>query len=451
MSHESMRFRTPARKRKRSASSSDEETRSPVAPMPLAGLAAVAPAVSEDAMEVDDAVVLDDEGTTKPPRKRLRPVAPEDALTVTQGVLGALGGKGFAPGAVKQAGQRPMDEADTIARKGRSYEDDRVTQLLIHVSDVLLTMLKQKKVEGVVEAQSMFVNDRVLISENTKKGRLALERALRKKTLAVIADTVRDTIRNDTAQLARFKKSKRKVDPIVLYNAAPQSAWLPRRHANKLVNTLDSGRHWEEPEDPDDVSVDTATALRLIEVLKGKTTGKNGVLRRVDAGESGLITSDRYEGKILIVDGPSGFHAEQNLMWAYKQSGSTPQATIAGVKRPCLGCYLTFRLMTEQYGADIDFNAHSGFAWAQSIKNVKKFLEDGYEGPSVGSGLSDEVEDDVAAASTFLYDSIPTTAFISRIKIQRWSKTGRALKPKIVDDSGHASESESEDEDPAFQ
>lgn len=375
-----------------------------------------------------------------------------EGAEVAEEVWDGLAGLGYASRGQKQAGLGPADDADLIRRPARSYQDERVPQLLRHLSGTLLRMLKHGRVAA-VEVQAMYVNGRVLVSENTADGRGRLATSLRTTALAIVAKTVRREIQKSAreklerqrAAAARRRTARRPTagrgpQPITearIRGAIPPTAEVPFRYAGKLLRAQRGDRSWQQA-DAEGADVDEAEAL--LEILRQRVEdGEDLVLRR-DAETAGLIDADEYRGKVIVVDGPASFHAEQNLMWALKTSGTRPAATIAGVKRPCLGCYLTLRLMNEVYGARITYNQRHGFAWAESIRNLPHFIAHGHvdrsddEPPAEAeASLDDDMKESLRA---FLGDAMSAPAHVS---------SRRRARGIVGDDPGNASESDSDD------
>lgn len=168
-----------------------------------------------------------------------------------------------------------------------------------------------------------------------------------------------------------------------------------------------------------DGGADTLLATELSRLLSQDPS--LGAVVRVDADKTpGILSDPAFERKIIVVDGPAGFHAEQKLMWLLLKARWPGPASISGKKRPCLGCYLTFKYMTELVGANIDFNDRPGYAWVDSIENPGVFLKHGGDAASLANRLRDyhELDEGVAIDATqllleYLRKEVPTTANVT--------------------------------------
>jgi hypothetical protein len=103
---------------------------------------------------------------------------------------------------------------------------------------------------------------------------------------------------------------------------------------------------------------------------------------------AGWIDDEDHEGMIVFVSGLSGAHAEQNLIIAYALSGSDADAHVYGKKRPCTGCFLTFKFAEEKLGKkNLHYSRHPGGFWSPALNGLYELMKqdaslslDGVEG-----------------------------------------------------------------------
>ncbi|TRV73799.1 DUF4157 domain-containing protein [Streptomyces sp. 130] len=113
---------------------------------------------------------------------------------------------------------------------------------------------------------------------------------------------------------------------------------------------------------------------------------EDGVLEDQTAAEAAAtIGAGQMDGKIVFIR--SGFeelHAEQKLVLALLQSGSTGAAIIAGKKRPCTSCFLSLSIAKEKKLPQLSFQTKPGGYWATANAGLTKIAN--------AAGVKDEQE-----------------------------------------------------------
>ncbi|MGC4947937.1 DUF4157 domain-containing protein [Streptomyces sp. DT224] len=113
---------------------------------------------------------------------------------------------------------------------------------------------------------------------------------------------------------------------------------------------------------------------------------QDGVLAAQTATEAAAtIGAGHMDGKIVFIR--SGFeelHAEQKLVLALLQSGSTGAAMIAGKKRPCTSCFLSLSIAKDKKLPQLTFQTKPGGYWATANAGLTKIAN--------AAGVKDEQE-----------------------------------------------------------
>ncbi|WP_239081987.1 DUF4157 domain-containing protein [Streptomyces sp. SID9727] len=101
---------------------------------------------------------------------------------------------------------------------------------------------------------------------------------------------------------------------------------------------------------------------------------QDGVLAAQTATEAAAtIGGGHMDGKIVFIH--SGFeelHAEQKLVLALLQSGSTGAATIVGKKRPCTSCFLSLSIAKHKKLPQLTFQTKPGGYWTTANPGLTK-------------------------------------------------------------------------------
>ncbi len=236
--------------------------------------------------------------------------------------------------ATGHSGSGKWSEKVTVRHK-RSFEGERIPQILRHLSTVLFCYIKNKINPEEQEVQGMYVNDRLFFSNNDP-----INIMLTKEKLVEIFSSSEYIPPNEQRALRAMSKIKK----------------VTERERNASGDEMDD--------------------FEKIREILINSISKDNVAELCELGSvTQYITDDKYKGKIIFVKGIKNAHAEQNLIIAYYKSGSNDKAIIYGKKRPCLGCYLTFMFAKEKLGkVNLRFNTRYGGYWQKPIKGLKELI-----------------------------------------------------------------------------
>ncbi|MBW4612990.1 MAG: hypothetical protein KME21_06845 [Desmonostoc vinosum HA7617-LM4] len=247
---------------------------------------------------------------------------------------------GFATG---HSGSGQWTENVTV-RDQHSFADDRVKQALRHLSSAVFHYVKSL-VADEQEVQGLYVDDRLLLSSNLPASMQQLQN-LTSEQLFDILLTSKYMPGNDDRFL---------------------------QYVNKLRSLIGGTRI-------EDITTDEAEKANLqtiADMVRNAIQDPSKFLIHSTLDNaSGYINDASYKNKIIIVEGLKPVHAEQNLIFAYCKSGSSSPALIYGKKRPCTGCYVTFRYATDILNLNIQFNPNAGGFWGPAVTGLWEVMKE---------------------------------------------------------------------------
>ncbi|WNV87993.1 hypothetical protein [Umezawaea sp. Da 62-37] len=225
--------------------------------------------------------------------------------------------------------QRGKHPKTVTASHPRSYADDRVAQLLRHLSTALFEAVRQDVEEQ--EVQCMYVEGGPLVVCANQAASIGAIAAKRAEALV--------------PEVPTGSPSERRVEKL-----AGVLAEKDKRYG-RIVKSL-SG-------DPRALEV----FVELVEALRDFKANPVDLLR-ITANTLVDVIGTR-EMCLLDSTGIGCPHAEQSLVAALVFSGHKGRTHIRGKKRPCWTCYLTL-LLAREAGFDIEFNPRPGNAWTST-------------------------------------------------------------------------------------
>jgi hypothetical protein len=225
-----------------------------------------------------------------------------------------------------------------VLRGPRSYSGEEVEQFMRHLSVFFWNYARDVLLSDDQEVETMFVNDRVVVSSNKPSTMTDLFDMLLEE------DTLLDAFL--TALDIEDKRSRRTVE-----------------------------RFQEEMTSPDQTS-DLQAMVQGLGAEEIKNSIKKARVRR--AGNAGRILTDpAYEEKLIFIEGLDA-HAEQKLLILLVQSGlaKTTETYVRGKKRPCFGCWLCLRYVRDALGyTGLNFNDRPGKAWLGALDELLTFVK----------------------------------------------------------------------------
>ena len=236
--------------------------------------------------------------------------------------------------------------ARVTARPKHSYSSARIAQVLRHLSTAIYHFVKSK-VSAEQEVQAMYVNNRLLIGSNDAASMAALS-GLKGTELAAIL-----------AEGKTFGTGNR-----------------AQRVATKLQQLL-SGSRIADLTFTNESERDQVKAIA--DIIKSVVADPTKAMVRTSISQAASwITDKEHANQLILVDSMDKAHAEQNLILAYVRSGSDEEAHVYGKKRPCVGCYMTFRFAQERLGKqNLTYNANPGGFWGPALTGLwQTMLED---------------------------------------------------------------------------
>lgn len=244
--------------------------------------------------------------------------------------------------AINFAGQSLGPE---VQRPKRSFSGERDAQFLRNLSTFFWYVGKAILDDPDAEVESMFVNNRVVISANNP---------------------------NTMKEIHKFILGNATFEEFVRTDLDSEAEDDPRglRALNRIYNyTLGPG-----------TSVSSALVLQSIALEKCKEFVALATVRRAGISTD-ILTAPDYDNKLVLVNGLP-IHAEQKLLLTLVSS-SLPKNTgviIRGKKRPCLGCWLCLTFVKEVMGySNLDFNIRPGKAWKNAISSLESFINIAYK------------------------------------------------------------------------
>lgn len=249
--------------------------------------------------------------------------------------------KGWVSG-TKHTSSGMWTEQVTV-RAPHSFADERVRQVLRHLSTAIFHYVKSQLKEE-QEVQALYVNNRVLVSSNLP-GSMALLKGLTSKQVFEIflSDTYvgkDDRGKRDITKLrALIKDSKSVVE---------------------LTDDLD----------------EMTALLKMRELLISAIADPKSYLGHCTLDNAtSFIADDQHAQKLIVVEGLSPVHAEQNLIIAYHKSGVKDVGYIYGKKRPCTGCLMTFVFAVKILGCNLVYNDRPGGFWGPAEPGLLKLMQ----------------------------------------------------------------------------
>jgi hypothetical protein len=291
--------------------------------------------------------------------------------------------------------------AEVTVRGQRSFDGERVRQVLRHLSTMIFHYAKSQ-VSGEQEVQAMLVNERIFVSSN------------------------------DRASMALFSGSlapEAVFDRLLGGGALPSGDSRAQGDLNKLRALIAGDRI-------DDITEDDGERAAL-ESMKTTVLGaiqdpaSNVQHCGIDAAAA-LISDGSAANKLIFVYGLDTAHAEQNLIIAYVRSGASTPAQIFGKKRPCAGCALTFLYAVQVLKRAITHNGRAGGFWKPALPALVNLMKE----------RNASIED----AHAFVAEHHPTVAH----RTKRPGESGNSNKARTdtkAEETGYDSPSDSEAED----
>ena len=233
---------------------------------------------------------------------------------------------------------------EVVVRGAYAFDAQRVRQVLRHIATAVYHYAKSK-VDAEQEVQALYVNDRLLLSSNLPASMAELKGLSSEQVFNIfLSDThvPKDDLRalGDIHKLQALVAGTR-LDDAVFANAAEKDA---------LQNIAEMIRS----------------------AIQNPAT--NFPHCGLDAAAT-CITDARYDKNVIVVEGVTPVHAEQNLILAYARSGTTAPGEIYGKKRPCTGCYMTFVFATQKLGLNLRFNENPGGFWGPAEQGLWQVIQ----------------------------------------------------------------------------
>ena len=230
-------------------------------------------------------------------------------------------------------------------RRPRSFTDMRASQILRHISEVMLSQLGRSD-KGAVEVESMYVpstNTLVLATNNLK-------------AIEAFADDIKQDLVRDPV----FAEAGNFLGDLIRAVAVHQEKLSYRDETSmaKLDAAINGkrDRKFGRGDDGDD-------ARKLCKLIKDHVAAPailthTDVAAHLDSGQAGIFLMHT-----------SGIHAEQQLLRALLASGLRAQRVIIrGARNPCFGCYLALKYAHEKLGVvGLNHGDEPGFTWNGSL------------------------------------------------------------------------------------
>ena len=288
-----------------------------------------------------------------------------------------------------------------------SFENQRIRQVLRHISTAVFYYVREKIDKGEQEVEALYVNDRLLLSSNTMRNMGSLGKSpIDSQTIFDMLLTTTFINSDDVRALKDIKKLRKLV-------------------GGQRVNTLKMSN--EERQALQQIATMIREAIRdPANCFIYCSSIKNA---------AGSITASGCAHKIIIVEGDREGHAEQNLILAYAQSGTKKLGHVYGKKRPCTGCYMTFRYAVDVMGLNLSYNQRPGGYWDTTVP----ILFD----------LIDEHNQKLKNVHDFVSNYLPTTTYRTALPGTTLDtvKDSSDFKNEVTD---HDSESGSDEDDIDF-
>lgn len=106
---------------------------------------------------------------------------------------------------------------------------------------------------------------------------------------------------------------------------------------------------------------------QFIEVLRALKNATRIVQAKNVSQAAAFLSSGSHAGRIVTVPGEENCHAEQNLMYAVILADYKEQVQIAGMRRACTGCWMSYKLATEIGDYNIVYNPLPGLAFPTTV------------------------------------------------------------------------------------
>jgi hypothetical protein len=287
-------------------------------------------------------------------------------------------------------------------RAPQSFSEERTRQVLRHISTAVFHFVKTK-VDEEQEIQAMYVNERVFLSSNLP-GSMAALRGL------------------SAAELTNIFLSS---------NYMPASDPRAARSAQKLIALVQGTRIDDITFDDQDQYDEVANIAGLI---SGLAENPANYLSHCTVDQAkNFIDDDAHLLHVILVEGLRPVHAEQNLILAYCNSGSSSQAVVYGKKRPCTGCYLTFMYARQVLGkSSLVFNENPGGFWSPAVRGLWDLI-------STQKGLA------VADIENFVAAHLPEETFRSARSGSADEDESKMRTDTKNEDTGYDTESDTDD------
>jgi hypothetical protein len=289
---------------------------------------------------------------------------------------------------------------DEVGMQGAgSFSGERVRQLLRHLSTVVFAYVKQH-VEEEQEVQAMYVNGRILLSSNDP----ASMRALR-------------------------SVPKERIRSVLIGDESPQGADRSAMSAEKLSGVLEGSRM-------ETLTFDQESERPSMQAISNMVDDPQKYLPLGSIDQAAAwVDDDDHRGNVILVESMADAHAEQNLILTYVKSRSMAQAHVYGKKRPCTGCYLTFRFAREQLGrVGLTHSDRPGGFWGPATRGL-------YFVAKEKSGL------DLEAFGKFVEANAPARTYRTKTGRRRGNER-KARTDTKQEETGYDTGSDSEVEEP---
>jgi hypothetical protein len=244
----------------------------------------------------------------------------------------------------------------------RSYQGQRVNQILVELSTALFEKAKAVQDEHEVECLYIGSDQLLLISSNVPGS----------------AGTLRDSILNFTGLSYVDRKGLHAGEKILTKNAIDKLLQedRPQRKIMENVRLLNSYlaqnpsiyRGKSEAEAVQALLGDSYTGPYIQDIyswLEYKEIAER--LRKLEAKQvmvaepaaAADTLAGMEKGVIIVKNTFQPLHAELTLLYTYIKSGRSDTAYVYGRKRPCQGCYLTLAY-AKGLGYSLEYNPHPG-------------------------------------------------------------------------------------------
>lgn len=239
-----------------------------------------------------------------------------------------------------------------------SMSGRRLEQLLKHTSTALLEVARSKESDP-VEVQSMFVDGRLLIAGNKGEGVAKLAEFLRTKGLATAAQTALAQIDQDRPDDVHQHRHIRKFGKVAASGEV--------RHKSEAAAALAGA--------DDSACRDAVQASELASLLAAARDAKLVMTGGANDAEA-FLRSDKHRGRVMVLTGGNLPHAEQQLVKVLWKSKVTSLATIQGVRRTCVGCFLTLAYARDHMRLPLRFSEEPGLAYPEAFKGLERVVAD---------------------------------------------------------------------------